>query len=356
MRIGIDSRATVFEKVGLGTYTKNLIEVIKKIDSTNTYITYKKAWGVKLCDHFRGDAWEQIWLPLKLKEDKIDVYHGTVARLPLIKFPNIKYVVTIHDLIPIISNRFCSKQYKIYMGIMFKISTKSADKIIANSYFIKDEIINTLGVEEGKIEVVYLGASGVFRRINKTEAFDKVSKLFGIKKQYILTVGNIEPRKNIKSLFNAYKLLKREGYDYQLVIVGPIGWQGEKILSEIKDNDVIFTNYVSIDELFLLYNGAEVFVLVSFYEGFGLPILEAMKCGVPIIASNVSSIPEILSDAGIKVSPHNVEEIKDAIIKVIENRNLREELIDKGIERSKLFTWELSAKKTLEVYKKVYNL
>ena len=176
---------------------------------------------------------------------------------------------------------------------------------------------------------------------------------------FILYLGTLEPRKNLKSLILAYNEIKKKFPEYKLIIGGAKGW-GYKNIFQIIDNlgidkDIIFTGYIPEKDLPSLYNSAELFVYPSFYEGFGLPPLEAMACGTPVITSNTSSLPEVVGNAGIMVDPNNVNQLADAMYKVLTDDNLRRDMIKKGLKRAKMFSWKKTAKETLKVYEEVYN-
>ena len=180
---------------------------------------------------------------------------------------------------------------------------------------------------------------------------------YSITGSFILFVGNISPRKNILALLQAFNKLKKRGIKHKLVIAGKKDQRYEQVLKTLNElnlgGEVIFTGYVPEEDLPKLYNAADLFVYPSLYEGFGLPILEAMACGTPVVASNVSSLPEVAGDAGLLVNPQDVDALTNAMYKVLTDDKLKESLIDKGLERAKFFSWEKTARETLEVYKEV---
>ena len=189
-------------------------------------------------------------------------------------------------------------------------------------------------------------------------AVDKVKARYKINRDYILFVGTLEPRKNITNIIRAYNMLPHHlKYNHLLVICGKKGWYYEEIFRTVEElnleDNVIFTGYVPDKDVPLLMNGAKVFVYPSFYEGFGLPPLEAMACGTPVISSNVSSIPEVVGNAGILVNPNNVEELSDAIVRVVSNEELRAQLSEKGLRQANKFSWRATVEKTVEVYNRV---
>jgi len=244
--------------------------------------------------------------------------------------------------------------------MLIRAATLRADKVLVDSYSVKNELMDRLKVPEEKIHVVPLGVSPGYRVVDNRNLIKSVKEKYGIKKDYILQVGNIEPRKNLPRLFNAFSLVKEKtNNSYQLVNVGKKGWLYKEIFEMLNkyglQEDIIFTEYVPEEDLVLLYNGAELLAYPSLYEGFGLPILEAMSCGTPVITSNVSSMPEVAGKAALLIDPLNGEEIAWAIHKVLTDTELKNRLKNSGLERTAFFSWEKTARQTLEVYQEAYN-
>lgn len=365
MKVAIDGRAvTIKNDAGLITYIYNLIKHLNLIAPYNSYFCYidkrdkllknfnlRKAWA-GLENHIIGDLWEQIWLPIDLKIKKIDVYHGTGGRLPFIR--GAKYVLTIHDMIAFRHPEFANRKFVIYTQKLIKSGIRWADKVIAVSYNTKKDIMEILGVPEERIEVIYEGVDEIFKPMNKEYAYAIIKNKYNLCEKFILCVSNLEVRKNLKRLLIAYKELKKEGLKHHLLIVGPPGWMANNILDEIKEiPGIVLTGYVDFSLLPILYNAADAFIFISLYEGFGLPPLEAMACGIPVVASNTSSLPEILGDASITTDPLNIQQIKENIKKALFDKKLREEKISKGFKRVTLFSWKKMAYQTLKVYRNV---
>ena len=366
MRIAIDARVVTNKKdAGLITYVLNLIKYLKIVAPDNLYFCYVdkrdillkdnkscKAWA-GLENHIIGDLWEQLWLPIDLHIKKVDIYHGTAARLPAIN--SSKYILTVYDMVAFKHPEFASKRFSLYTRKLLKSAVRRADKIIAISEHTKKDIIEILKVPSEDVEVIYPGVDDIFKVMDKEWAYSVIKRKYNLNKRFILSVGNLEPRKNTKNLLLAYKLLLDEHLNHQLVIVGPQGWKAQEIFDFVEkigiSENVIITGYVDSNEMPILYNAADVFVFPSLYEGFGLPPLEAMACGTPVVASNNSSLPEILGDAAIMVNPLNVEDIKERIKRVLFDKTLREKMISLGLERVKDFSWEKTVRQTLEIYK-----
>ena len=237
-----------------------------------------------------------------------------------------------------------------------------ADHIITISEFSKNEIMKYMKVPAEKISVMPCGVDhDKFHPNYSEDDIAKAKEKYGIHQEYILYLGTLEPRKNIVVLIEAYAKLREENKSGpKLVLAGKKGWLYdeifEKVVSFHLSDDIIFTDYVGVDDVPLLLNGATVFVFPSIYEGFGLPPLEAMACGTPVISSNAASLPEVVGDAGILADPYSTEEIKNAIQLMINDEILRAELREKGLIRSNNFTWKASTVKLTEIYTKLLEV
>jgi glycosyltransferase involved in cell wall biosynthesis len=367
MRIGIDARG-ISKSVGIGVYVSNLVRNMIRLDNGVECVLYvvkedanllaetasvRTVWG-SLENHAKGDFWEQLVLPVELTNNCIDVYHGTNARLPFAK-AKAKYVLTIHDLIPLMYPELNSRAFSYYMSKMLKLSAARADLIIAVSENTRRDIVRSLSVSADKIRVVHEGVDRSFKPLDKTACADYVKRKYGLEKGFILFVGRLEPRKNVTGLLTGFRLLlDRTRADLSLALVGGMTWIHDEIMRSISeqglDDRVHLIHGATHGELPLLYNSASVFVLPSLYEGFGLPLVEAMACGTPVVASNISSVPEIVGDAGILVDPRRPECIAEALEASMFEYAKRDELIRRGRERAKSFSWESVAAKTLDVY------
>ncbi|MTK06422.1 MAG: glycosyltransferase family 4 protein [Hungatella sp.] len=235
-------------------------------------------------------------------------------------------------------------------------SCRRADRIITISEFSKQEIIKYLGIPSEKIAVVPCAVDhSVYNNIIDLDLLTVTKKKFNIDQDYFLYLGTLEPRKNIERLIDAYAALhKRDALIPKLVIAGKNGWNYDNVYKKVNDykinESVIFTGYIKAEEAVTLLKGALAFVFPSIYEGFGMPPLEAMACGVPIITSNVSSLPEVVQDAGYLIDPFSAEDLSEAMFEIINNSEKREQLIEKGLKRAKEFTWKGSAELLRSVY------
>jgi len=232
----------------------------------------------------------------------------------------------------------------------------SFDLMITVSESEKFNICRKLFILEEKVRVIYHGVSDIFKPLNNLEhAKDRLRERYGIKFPFIFHVSNYQPKKNIEGLLRAFALAKKKyRINHKLVIGGKQPYHLRRLGKELKiDDALLFTGFIPDSDLALFYNAADLFIFPSFHEGFGMPILEAMACGCPVITSNIFSMPEVAGKAALLVNPYNTSEIADAIQKILTNEKLREELKERGLERAKQFSWEKSAKKHVEVYRMV---
>ncbi|AXI24805.1 glycosyl transferase family 1 [Methanofervidicoccus sp. A16] len=276
---------------------------------------------------------------------------------------NTKTIVTCLDIIPILYKKNNGLIYASFIKYSLK-GMKKSDRIITISKHVKNDLVRHFSISEEKINVIYLGVNEHYKPIPENE-IEKIKYKYNLKFPFILYVGSEQPRKNFPTLIKAfYKLKTKYGFNnIKLVKAGnpQISKYKRKHIMKLIDKlnlqkDIIFTGYVPEEDLPALYNAADLFVYPSIYEGFGLPPLEAMACGTPVITSNTSSLPEVVGDAGIMVDPYDVDGLSKAMYEVLTNDGLREELRKKGLERAKLFSWKECAEEHLKVYEEVYNM
>jgi len=298
--------------------------------------------------------------PIEFKGFRADMLHCPDYIIPPSINKNI--ILTIHDLsfyrFPEFNLDWFIKKYQV----MVLKNAKRAKIILADSQSTKQDIINFLNIDPQKIKVVYLAADIKFKVLAPAEFKSETLEKFNISKKFILSVGTIEPRKNFKTLIKAFNVL-RDTYscskDYKLVIAGKTGWKSEETFEEYKKspykNEIIFTGEVKDEDLVQLYNQASLFVYPSIFEGFGLPLLEAMSCALPVIATNTSSVPEVYPNEEFLLDPFDAEKMAQKINLVLTGNNIRDTLIRFSIENSKKFSWEKSALETMQVYHQLYN-
>ena len=262
-----------------------------------------------------------------------------------------KVVTTVHDFSFILHSEFHPKERIEYFNRYFFKNITKSDMIITGSEFSKQEIIERLEFDDDKIKVIYHGVDH-----NLFKIYDDLKIDIDLPKKFIFSVGSIEPRKNLMGLLRAYNELSNDfKSEYKLVLAGFKGWQNSEIMELINKNreNIVYLGFISDEELAKVYNLASLFVFASFYEGFGLPVLEAMACATPVICSDSSSIPEVGGDAVLYFNPNDVEEIKNSIEHVLSDEVLQKEMILKGLKRAKEFSWEKSANEHVKVFKEV---
>jgi len=289
----------------------------------------------------------------------IDIYFNPRYVLPFIKGKT-KMVVTIHDMIAFLYPEIWSGISGFRIRNYIKLSSQRADVILTISNSAKKDIIKILNIPEDKIKVIYCGINQKLYKLVPELSLPKSLKKYGIRKKYILAIGPLGTRKNHNRLIDAYNILpKNIRKDYQLVITGEKKGTYNKLLIKAGKNclidDIVFTGFVPEEEMPVLISAASLFVFPSLYEGFGIPLLEAMACGTPLLVSNVSSIPEVVESAALLFDPYDINEMANAINRGIIDENLRQKLIQKGFERVKKYSWKYSAKELLSAFEEIYN-
>lgn len=374
MRIGIDARFYGPKGKGLGRYTEKLIRNLEKVDNKNEYFIFLRQENF---DEYRPEndnfkkvladlCWyspeEQLKMPRLISKYKVDLMHFPHFNVPVLYRGN--FVVTIHDLILL---RFPTKRattldplfYKIkYLGYKLTINSavRRAKKVITVSNFTKQDLIQYFKIKPEKIVVTYEACDGVESgQLSIPEPGFLVKN--NIKKSYILYVGNAYPHKNLEGLLRVYKEFKKKNnFSHQLVLVGKEDYFYRRLKVEayemglLQDGSVIFFGFASQKDLSYLYSKAYLYVFPSFIEGFGLPGLEAASYGLPVVASNSSSLQEILNGAALFFDPKNKDDMVSKIEKAIKDKDLRKEMIKKGKLQVKKFSWEKCAHETLQVY------
>lgn len=386
MRIGIDARFFRKSTGGIGRYTRALIRELAKIDKVNEYIVYitpedekeydeltqnllvspsqggklkTKNFQKKVIPITHYSMSEQTKLLRILQEDKLDLVHFTNFNHPL--FYKGRFVVTIHDLTLMIYPSTKVKQSvvkKFGLKMTMNNAVKKAQKVIAVSEATKKDIVNVLNAKQDKIKVIYEGIDDEYQKSSVISR--QLSVKYGIKKPYLLFISQWRPHKGIIQLVEAFEILKNKyKIPHQLVIVGKPNKDFPEIAEAIKKSsaskDIITPGFIAEEDLPGLYREASAFVFPSHYEGFGLPPLEAMASGVPVVASKVSCMPEILGDAAFYFDPYDPEDMAKQINKVLENAPLRRMMLKKGFHQIKKYSWSKMAEQTLEVYQKVLS-
>jgi glycosyltransferase involved in cell wall biosynthesis len=366
MKIAVHAKVLSEKRLnGIGYYTYNLLKALSKIDRVNEYFLYSNTplFHKIEAENFREKilSFPKLWTYLRWPFEFIDGKYE-VAFIPHEKLPfflKTKSVITVYDLHPLKEylTSPISLSAKVHFFIAIKYAIKKADKVIAISESTKRDIIENCNISPNKITVTPLGYNGeLYKSYSNEDLIRSVKERYGIKGNYIINTSSLLwYRKNLPRLIKAFHICKsKRVINHQLVITGKKGEAYSEIIAMIKSlnlkKDVILTGYISTEDMPILLSGADVLVFPSLYEGFGLPIVEAMACGCPVITSNCSAMPEVALDAGMLVNPYNEEEIANVIGKVIEDGELRNNMRRKGFERIKMFSWERTAKETLKVF------
>lgn len=382
LRIGIDISTLLNHgpDIGAGRYILNLVKNLLKIDKKNTYVLtgryitekhirhiydIKKSFKgsdielklyktspkkLALCDRLR-------FPPIEFLGFKADVFHCPDYLIPPTLNRNI--ILSIHDLAFIRFPEFNFDWFIKKYTREVKRNAYISKKIITHSKSTKNDIVNFFKIDPGKVAVVYLAADKIFKNLASDKIDKNIPRKYRITKKYVLSVGTIEPRKNFITLIKAFNNLKqkKESFDYQLVIVGRTGWKSEATYRERDSSpfreDILFIGRVPDSDLVQIYNQAELFVYPSLFEGFGLPPLEAMSCGIPVVAFDNSSLKEVIGDSGILVPPGDNAEMVKQILYILKNSKLKSMLKKKSIAKSNRFSWTETAVKTLNIYHRI---
>jgi glycosyltransferase involved in cell wall biosynthesis len=369
VHIAIDAHSVGAQLAGNETYAVNLIEALGEIDQSNQYTLYVTKQSA--ADRFKN-RWANfevkrtlphtplVRIPLvlsaELRRNPVDVLHVQYTAPPLAPCA---VVATIHDLsfehLPETFNRRSRAQLRLTV----RRTARNAAQILTLSEFSRRDVIETYGIDPDRIAVTPAAAPAHFRPVTNAKDPRRIRATYGIERDYILALGSIQPRKNLARLINAYSSLWKERQNLatpQLVIAGKRGWlEGETMRAaelSAAAQDIRFIGYVAEPDLPELFSGAMCFAYPSYFEGFGLPVLEAMQCGVPVIAGNRTSLPEVTGDAALLVDPFDETAIADALRNLIENPDRRDDLRAKGIERAKQFSWQQTARLTLQAYER----
>tara|TARA_Y100000590_G_scaffold288638_1_gene324990 strand:+ start:8191 stop:9330 length:1140 start_codon:yes stop_codon:yes gene_type:complete len=373
VRIGLEITAAVRQSGGIGRYVREMVNALAAVDSMNQYSLfyasqYKAARSMlSLPDNFRirhlplHDIWlARIWqrmrlpVPVELVTGLIDIYHSPDFTLPP-TLQGVPKLLTVHDLSFLRDPQSASPGLRRYLEIAVERSVQLATHVLADSQSTKDDLMELYLTPEEKITVLYPGVSSDFRPIVNPAKLKQVRKRYKLREEpFVLSVGTLQPRKNHLTLIKAFEIALGNS-EYNLVLAGGKGWSYDEVYELVEScglqKRVLFPGFVADADLASLYSAADIMAFPSLYEGFGLPVLEAMACGVPVLASSVSSLPEVTGDAALLIDPGNVEDMADAMLTLAENVDLRQSFRDKGLKRAEQFSWQTSAAALLGVYK-----
>jgi len=374
VRIGIDYTAAVQQGGGIGRYARSLVRSLTKVGSAHSYRllfsgrvprNVDEKWpsnfrliSLPLSDYWMTVLWQRLRVPLwaDLFTGTVDLFHSPDFVLPPLR--RAKSILTVHDLSFLRHPECYEAAFCEYLESAVPRSVGRADLILADSESTRQDLIELLAVDSDRVEVLYSGVEERFHPIEDDVSLVRVREQYGLPERFILSVGTLQPRKNYERLVEAYgRLAGRIDSDVKLVIAGSRGWLYEMIFRRVEelglDEKVIFLGFFADDDLPTLYNLADLFVFPSLYEGFGLPPLEAMACGTPVVSSNASSLPEVVDGAAEMVSPSDVEGLAEAMFRVLSEGDLRAEMIRKGLIRAGEFTWEAAARALLHSYERL---
>ncbi len=368
MKIAIEARPIRWSYgTGIGNYTYSLIEKLNEIDTVNDYIFL---WPdeepgpllpfLRPYTYYslpRDDRREDAEIPLWLTQERADLFHLTQNGFRTPRPGSYKIIVTIHDLIPYFYPEMVRPTFLRRFITEMPYIVERADHIITVSEASKQDLIEIFQVDPAKIAVIPSGPSAAYRPLPSSSVAPTLHQ-YGLNRPFILYVGGLNPRKNVPELIYAFAKIYRDLPDGQQLVI--LGGEGRhltqlKLLVEALDlkDEVRFPGFVGTEELPSFYNGADLFVYPSLYEGFGLPPIEAMACGTPVITSNVSSLPEVVGEAALTVNPRDTLQLAETILKTLKNGDLRQTMIEKGFRQCRQYQWSSIAARILSVYRKV---
>jgi glycosyltransferase involved in cell wall biosynthesis len=371
MRVLIDCTGITRNKAGVGVYAKNLVEELTRLAHGSHYFILVQDDDPELDFNGRPNVTmlkvrarifrklpirfllEQLVLPCLLVLHRIDVLHSLHYSFPLVRFGT-KQVVTVHDMTFFNMSEMHERVKRLYFRFFIRADVRFADKVIFVSHSTMSDCTARLGRVRGTGAVIHLGKSEAFHTDLAASEIRRVKEKYGLNAEFVLFVGTIEPRKNLSRLVLAFASVCDRHAGLLLVIAGMKGWMYESLLETIKElnlqSRVIFTGFVPEEEKPFLIAAAKVFAYPSLYEGFGIPVLEALACGIPTVTSNLSSLPEVAGDAALTIDPCSVAELSSALEQLISDEPLRERLKREAARQAAKFTWTKTAVMTHEAY------
>ncbi len=375
MRVAIDYTAALYQAAGIGRFVRNLVAALAEVDPNTEYLLVyadpphgaspilPKAPNfvgrrIPLPERALAALWHRLAIPapVDLITGPVDIFHSPDFVLPPVRRG--AKVLTVHDLAFLLRPECADARLRDYLEKTVPRSVARADFILADSINTQDDLICLLGVPPAKVEVVPGGVEATFTPVRDPELLDPIRQRISGGAPFILSVGMIEPRKNLVRLIEAFERFKeRHHAPHKLVLAGKRGWLSDGIYGRAASSpissEILFPGFVAEADLPALYSAADLFAYPSLYEGFGLPPLEAMACGTPVIASQSASLPEVVGGAALMVDPENTDEIAEALGKVLDDIDLQARMASQGLEQAKQFTWRASAEKMVAVYKRL---
>jgi glycosyltransferase involved in cell wall biosynthesis len=365
MRFAVDAHAIGRHLTGNEVYIRSLLNAFAGLDRRSEFLAYVTGEAAESVSPQRFQV-RQVSanpfirlgfdLPRQLRLDRPDLLHVQYTAPILCPVPT---VVSVHDVSFLEHPEYFTRSRAKQLQLTVARTVKRATRILTGSQFARDSILRAYDVLEDKVVVVPDAASPSFRPVNRAAAVQKVQSRFPVKGPFVLCVGDLQPRKNQIGLIQAFTKLMRANpqWKHQLVLAGKDTWFGGRVREAAKESGmagrILFTGFVIDDDLLQLYNACDCFAFPSFYEGFGIPVLEAMACGRAVVCSNVSSIPEVADGAALLFDPANNDEIARALADVLRDSELRARMERLGLKRAAFFSWQKTAQMTLEVYEEV---
>lgn len=371
MRIGINALYLLPGRVG-GTeiYIKNLVRELAKRDSENEYVIFVNRESVGVFDGIAPSfeivecpvrassrplriLWEQVVLPFQAKRRKMDILFSAGMTSPFVC--PVPSIVVIYDLQHINQPENFPPVYRFFLNAIIYLSAKTSDAIVVISGRVKEDVVKHYGIPPERVHVVYIGMDPDFFLRAVPEKILAVRKKYSLPERFIFYPASSLPHKNHKRLLDALKILKDAGEDVKLLLTGARDYGYGEVEKKIKElgleKDVVFLGWLPYEDIPAIYSASEALVYPSLHEGFGIPIVEAMATGTPVVCSRIEPLGEVASDAAIFVDPYDPKKIADAVMTALNNGAAREDLIKKGLERAKEFTWEKTAGNTLKIFK-----
>jgi glycosyltransferase involved in cell wall biosynthesis len=366
-RIAINAMIVGQTKAGVGRFVSELLNALAQLDRENQYTVYTTEFGKQqlvVGPNFRVHAlslprpvrlaWEQLVLPWLVRRDGADLLHGQGFTLPVLA--GCRSLVTIYDMTWFSHGSTHEMVKTLYFRTLIPASLRRATHVLTISESARTDLLARFPELADRVTTTLGGVATVFYRPSPSHANQPVLARYGIQGPFILSVGMIQPRKNLPRLIEAFALLRRDaGVPHRLVVCGGKGWQFAEVFATVEAlglaSSVVFTGFVPDEDLLHLYATCDAFAYPSLYEGFGLPVVEAMAAGAPVLTSDNSSLREVAGDAALLCNPLSVEDIAGKLRQLIENRSLRSELVERGRTRAQRFTWQETARQTLDAYR-----
>ncbi len=368
MRIALDCSAIPRRMAGAGVYSYQLVRALAGIESGHEFVVFARAGlfddlasdneRVRVAPVHAGSrvmrlAWEQAALPFLLRRHGIDLLHSTHHHTPVVAGGSVKRVVTFHDVTFLVLPERYPLVRRLYMSTLTRAAARVADAIITPSRSTRDDVVRKLGVNQDRITVIAYAAGPQYTP-SDAAAVARVRERYHLAGDYIFSVSSLEPGKNRTRLIQAIARLRDEGVDCRLAIAGQLGWRYEDDMELARelglDDRVHYLGYVPDDDLPPLYSGAALLAYPSLYEGFGLPVLEAMACGTPVVAGNTSATAEVAGDAALLVDPLDVDGLATAMRRLLSDETLRAGQRARGLEHAAGYSWQRTARETLTLY------